>query len=334
MVVATDLLEHWKTLKPIIDDRLTIMFFACALNYFILRRDLIISTPYPGAAIGRFLRNLEAKLNRDRRSPSALAFRGMIITLLVCAPLYWLGIFLHNFSTSMEYGWLLETAILAAIICWRLAFDTVDDLVWKNTDMSLYENRNTLSPLSDFDHEVMDIQGVFREGVEATAMNFSEKFIAGIIFYLLFGLPGLMLYYGLWKMIEIVGHPHERWQNFNVFPMLIFKICNFVPSLLASLLFITAAIFTGGGHPLKGAISLKSLNAISTRLLPVHIAASAAGIQLGGHKRRKDFIISYPWVGGGTPKPTETHVRIFIRLLQVATLIFLALLGLAYIKLG
>lgn len=332
--VPPQIIEYWKIFKPLLEDRLTIVFFACAINYFLLRRNLIISIPVPGNAIGKLAATLDQKLNRDRRSPAALSFRGMIITVIFCLAGYQAGVFIHNASLDFEYGWVVDATMLAAVIYWRLTFDTLDDLVWKNTDMSLYEDRNMLTPLSDFDHSVLDLPGVFRQGMESASEELCESFITGIMIYLLTGLPGLLFYYALLKIVEIVGHPHERWRNFGLFPMLLFDVCNFIPAMLTSVLLIAAAIFTGGGHPLRGALSMAHLRSNGVKLMPVHIAASAAGVQLGGNKKRRDLVISYPWVGIGTPKPTENHARIFIRLFQVSSLIFLALLGLVYINLN
>lgn len=325
----------WPSIATLCEDRLIVIFFAFALNIFLLSRRFLMSLPseaQPGYWIGQFMRNSERKLNRATRSRTARAIRGVMLTLFTCGCGLVAGRWLEKMAAGEEYGWLLDVAVLGTVLAWRLAYDTTSDLVYKEHDMSLYEARNTLSPLSDFDHEVMDEGGVFRHGAEAAVMTLNERVFGCALFYLLLGLPGLLFYYALHKLVQAVCYPHDHFRDFGQMAGVLFGILTLVPSVFTTVVLQVSAFFAPGSHPFKGFASLKPLMKLSPRFLPLHTTAVAADMQMGGAKRRRDWVIPFAWIGKGNPKPNDTHLRVVLKMMEISLLVFLGLLGLLYLQ--
>jgi adenosylcobinamide-phosphate synthase len=320
----------------LLQDRLFIVFCAFALNVLFWSRHRLMAVPaslHIGMRISVFLRRLEQKLNREQRTPSERLMRGLLVMLAVVVVFAAVGLALAQLVTLDEYGWLLEVAVLGSLLGLRLLYDTTAELVYKQHNMSLYESRNVLVPLSDYDHEVMDVHGVFRHCAEAAVSFFADRVVGAVFFYLLLGLPGLLLHYGLWKLHQAVDYPHPHFTDFGRMPVMMFQLLNAPVNLIASLLLAVSAIFTPASKAMQSLGTLAKVTSLPLAWVPVHIAAVAADIQLGGTKRRKEWILVFPWVGKGTPLATDVHLMCILRMLQVAALVWLAALGVGYMAL-
>jgi adenosylcobinamide-phosphate synthase len=286
-----------------------------------------------GTRISNFLRKLEQKLNRDQRKASVRLMRGFFVMLMVAVVATALGTALAQLVTLDANGWLLEVAILGSLLGLRLLYETTAELVYKQHNMSLYESRNVLSPLSDYDHEVMDVHGVFRHCAESAVSFFADRVVGAIFFYLLLGLPGLLLHYGLWKLHQAVDYPHPHFTDFGRVPVAMFQLFNAPANVIASLLLAVSALFTPDSKALQGLGTLRLIPSIPLAWVPLHIAAVAADIQLGGTKRRREWILVFPWVGKGSPMATDVHLVCVLRMLQIAVMLLLLGLGVAYMNL-
>ena len=278
---------------------------------------------HPVEIIGSLIDWFDRKLNRENRPPVDRALRGALVVVLVAGlagTVGWCGSWL---TQHHDFGWVPELFLLTALLAGRGLYDRVR-AVGVGLENSLEEGREAVSHIVGRAPQHLDDHGVARAAIESCAENFSDGLIAPVFWYVLFGLPGLMVYKAVNTMDSMIGHMTPKYRAFGMAAARLDDVLNLIPARLSGLFLVVAAIFTPGAHPLK-AFKIMLRDSGKHRSMnagwPEGAAAGALDIALAGPRRYSKRVVDDPWVGEGTARVTVKDIRRMLYLYVNASLI-------------
>ena len=92
----------------------------------------------------------------------------------------------------------------------------------------------------------LDEGHVASAAVESVAENLTDSFLAPILFYVLFGLPGAAAYRAVNTADAMIGHRQGALEHFGKFAARLDDLLNLIPARLAALTLVAAAPLAGG----------------------------------------------------------------------------------------
>jgi adenosylcobinamide-phosphate synthase len=239
--------------------------------------------PHPAALMGRLIARLDRRFNR---APDAkLAGILMCIGLAACAAT--LGWLIHLVP---DYG-LLETLTVAVLLAQRSLVDHVR-AVATGLRRSLDEGKRAVALIVGRDIAPMREPDVARAAIESAAENLSDGVIAPAFWYLVAGLPGLLVYKMANTADSMVGHLTPRHRDFGWASARWDDLLNLIPSRLTALLIALSHGWTDPRPVLRDAPKHRSPNAG----WPESVLAPILNVALAGPRSYNGKMTDYPWV--------------------------------------
>ncbi|MCK4862804.1 MAG: cobalamin biosynthesis protein [Dehalococcoidales bacterium] len=213
--------------------------------------DLALGDPpdafHPVAWMGKvisFLEKAGLKLN-----PTAQFLYGMGMTLFTIAlfvvPLYFIFLYLGHIN-------LVATIILGALIL-KSTFSvkglrrTALKIRKLLEDDKLKETRFELRALVSRDTKDLPEPLLVSAAVESVAEGTGDSLVAPLFYFLIFGIPGAIAYRVVNTMDSMIGY-HGKYEHLGKFAAILDDILNFIPSRIAALLLVLAAVMKRNGR--------------------------------------------------------------------------------------
>lgn len=210
-----------------------------------LALDLIFGEPpntwHPIAWLGKLI-TLETKLAPKKGRLGQLAYGvGMVlITLgLIATAAYFFLAHLSEFNLviyTIVAGFLLKfTFSLRGL---SQAIDTVRKLLATN---NLDEARISLKSLVSRDTTKLYKSQVISATVESAAENICDSFVAPLLYFFLFGVPGAIAYRIINTFDSMIGY-HGQWEYLGKFAARLDDVVNFIPARITALIIVAASL--------------------------------------------------------------------------------------------
>jgi adenosylcobinamide-phosphate synthase len=201
---------------------------------------------HPVTWIGALISWLDRSLNRDTSSFAMRKLAGVIalfLLLFVCGgAAFALDMVLRHLPLHPWTSGLIASVLIAQnslhvhVARVRDAF-AQGGLVMARQAVSMIVGRNPLS---------LDEAGVARAAIETTAENFSDGVVAPVFWFVIGGLPGLVLYKAINTADSMIGHRTSRHEAFGWAAARLDDLVNLAPARLAGVLVALAAPVAGG----------------------------------------------------------------------------------------
>lgn len=275
--------------------------------------------PHPVTLMGKAVTLLETRINRNKHRKQ----KGTIAMGLLA-----IGAVLVGYGLSFG-GPIVELCVAAIFLAHKSLIDHVKAVATGLTS-SLAEGRHALSMIVSRDTSDMSESDIVRSAIESGSENLSDGVIAPALWFMIFGLPGLMLYKITNTADSIVGYKTDRFVDYGWAAARLDDVLNWVPAR------ITAIILMFGGWVIlqfstiqKDAATHKSPNAG----WPEAAIAYDLGISLGGprsyHGNQQDF----PWLNPQGRKQLITgDIFLAIKAMWRAWVLFV--IGIALLSMG
>lgn len=279
---------------------------------------------HPVVIIGAFISLMERKLNRETRSDMDRAVRGFVLVFLTVGICGVVGWGLAWLTQNHVFGWVIELILVVMLLAQKSLYDHVR-AVGKALDTgSLEDARTAVSHIVGRDPAYLDEHGIARAAIESLAENFSDGIIAPVFWYVLFGLPGMLVYKAINTMDSMIGHKNERYRAFGMTAARLDDVVNLIPARLAGLFIVFAAFFAGSAHPLR-AFKIMWRDASKHRSpnagWPEGAMAGALDLALAGPRKYQAHVVQDPWVGDGRARAVERDIAKALYLYLIACLI-------------
>jgi len=320
-------------------DPFLILFLALVMDAYLGEMRLLFRIiPHPIVALGRLIDWLDLKLNRPNRGDAARRVRGVFTLVMLCTLTGGIGVAVQHAAATAPYGWALDLFFLITLIAQRSLYDHVKAVADGLRDGGLAGGRAAVSMIVGRDPKSLDEHGVSRAAIESCAENFSDGVVAPIFWYVVAGLPGIMVYKTVNTLDSMIGHLNPNYRAFGWASARFDDLLNLVPARLAGLILSIAAVFVGSARPgkalttmLRDARKHRSPNAG----WPEAAMAGALGLALAGPRRYGNDVVDDPWIGSGRARATEQDIRRALVMLWVGCLVLWGLVvGVWLVQLG
>ena len=278
--------------------------------------------PHPAVMMGRVIGWADARFNRGARRKRAGI---LVMAALVVA--------------AGAVGWAVQGLIptpIADILIMAilLAQKSLVQHVRAVAD-GLRENvaagRRAVAMIVGRDTAEMDEAAVARAAIESAAENLSDGVIAPAFWYLLGGLPGLLIYKIANTADSMIGHRTERHEAFGWAAARLDDLINLPASRLTALLIVVAAMVVPGADAAnaRGAVWRDAKNHRSPNAgWPEAAMAGALGLSLAGPRHYGGVLVEDQEMNrGGRRALTPADIRAALRLYRLADGLLLLLLA-------
>ena len=306
-------------------DALLILFMALALDaMFGEMGPLFRLLPHPVVVIGRLIARLDKQLNKPSLPEADRKTRGVVLVVLMVALALVVGGAIAFVARAVPHLWLLEVFAAATLIAQRALFDHVDDVARALEHNGLEAGRYAVSRIVGRDPQSLDEHGVARAAIESLAENFADAVVAPVFWFVVLGLPGLLLYKTVNTLDSMVGYRNEKYRAFGWASARLDDVLNLIPARLSGLIIALAALFAARGNPLRAVGTMvrdarhhKSPNSG----WPEAAMAGALGLALGGPRKYPGLVVDEKWIGQGRARATVADIDRALHLFSAACLV-------------
>ena len=240
--------------------------------------------PHPAVLMGRAVGWLEARLNQG----GARRAKGVAAVMLLAGGAVALGLILGVF------GWPVEV-IAAAVLLAQRSLVVHLRAVACGLRLSLGEGKRAVAMIVGRDTADMQAPDVARAAIESGAENLSDGVIAPAFWFLVAGLPGLLLYKVVNTADSMVGYRSERFAEFGWAAARLDDVLNVIPARLTALLLMV----THHGLGVWRAVAREARQHRSPNAgWPEAAMARALDVALSGPRSYDGTVRHFPWVHG------------------------------------
>lgn len=211
---------------------------------------------------------------------------GLVLALIA------VSILIGGVIQLLPFSFAFEVVIAAILLAHRSLCDHVAD-VGKALLGPISEGRRSVARIVGRDTRGMDEAAVARSAIESGAENFSDGVMGPALFFVVFGLPGILVYKAINTADSMIGYRTERYNEFGWAAARTDDVFNLVPARFTALLI---AVLSGnlGRFPeiVKEARRHRSPNAG----WPEAALARALGIALSGPRSYDGKLVDFPFV--------------------------------------
>lgn len=251
--------------------------------------------PHPAVLMGRVIDGADRSFNsgRNRRLKGTLTMAALGLAAMA------LGWVIHAIP---DFG-ILEI-IAAAILLAQKSLVQHVRAVADSLRLSLEGGRRAVSMIVGRDTATLDEAGVSRAAIESAAENLSDGVIAPAFWFLIGGLPALMLYKITNTADSMIGHRTPRHEEFGWAAARFDDLLNLIPARLTALLLALSHGWADPRPMMRDAPLHRSPNAG----WPEAAMAVILNTALSGPRAYHGEMRDYPWVwpeGRRDPGPSQ-----------------------------
>jgi len=285
--------------------------------------------------MGRWLKQLEASLNRPHISFAMRRAAGVVALCLYLAPVALIAWAATRMALPRGPLGFAALALLAASLPAQRSLASHVRAVADGLDASLDEGREAVAMIVGRNPSVLDEAGVARAAIESLAENFSDGVVAPILWTALGGFVGGALYKAINTADSMIGHRDDRYGAFGWAAARLDDLINLPASRLAALWLVLAAALTPGASARDAARAVwrnASLHRSPNAGWPEAAMAGALGLQLAGPRVYGETLVDDAFMGAGRREADAADIRGSLKLYRASCAIqALTLAGVALI---
>lgn len=267
--------------------------------------------PHPAVLLGRVVSALDERLNKGQ----ARRARGVVAVLVLVG----LSLGVAWVVDHIPLGWLIEIFIGFTLLAQRSLVDHVS-AVARALEGGLAEGRRRVAMIVGRDVAALDEAGVARAAIESAAENVSDGVIAPVFWFMVAGLPGLLIYKAVNTADSMIGYRTPEHLEFGWAAARLDDVLNLVPARLTAFLIAAEA---RSWAPVRAALREAHLHRSPNAGWPEAAMAARIGVALSGPRAYHGEMTDDPFVnpsGRRNPGPADIDaaVRILWRIWGVA----------------
>jgi adenosylcobinamide-phosphate synthase len=262
--------------------------------------------PHPFDAFRHVAGFFGRRLNKSRRGPRALVVRGAIITLFLCGLTMLVGWELSVWLATIRSGGLVDLALLMLLVSQRGSYSDASRTVGALTRGGLTEARKRARAFHRGNVDLLDDHGICRAITEYLAGELGRWLLGPVFWYLLLGLPGLLLYAAIIAASRSLAHDDEARAGFGWMANRLEMLAGIIPGWIAGHLVVVASLLAPTARPIQAWRTMYATARTLPNALygwPAAAFAGALSMEIGGPHSTEGRRL--PWFGAGSPRLTE-----------------------------
>jgi adenosylcobinamide-phosphate synthase len=262
--------------------------------------------PHPVVLMGRMIGWLDGALNRGGAG-WGMRGAGVAALLMLIAAAGLSAAALARLFSHMPLGAAAETATVAILLAQRSLYDHVRRVRLAFDEGGLAAARRAVSMIVGRDPNALNEAGVCRAAIETTAENFSDGVIAPAFWYLIGGLPGIVIYKVVNTADSMIGHRGPKYEAFGWASARLDDALNLIPARLSGALIVLAAHLTGadGRRAWTAMLSDASRHRSPNAGWPEAAMAGALGMALAGPRLYASGPVEDAWMNAEGRKEAQ-----------------------------
>jgi adenosylcobinamide-phosphate synthase len=286
---------------------------------------------HPVTWMGRWLKWLEAGLNRPYASFAVRRAAGAVALCLYLAPVALIAWTATRMALPRGALGFAALVLLAASLPAQRSLSSHVKAVAEGLDASIDQGRQAVALIVGRNPAALDEAGVARAAIESLAENFSDGVVAPIFWTALGGLVGGALYKAINTADSMIGHQDDLHRAFGWAAARLDDVVNLPASRLSALWLVLAAALTPGASARDAAKAVwrdASLHRSPNAGWPEAAMAGALALKLAGPRIYGDTLVDDAFMGAGKREADAADIRRALRLYRAACVIqALALAG-------
>lgn len=289
--------------------------------------DFIIGDPYsfphPVKLMGRII-SFEDSFFRKISNNKNLKLMGLIIVIINIS----LGFFIPYFTliSLKEIKWLYNIIniylIYTCIASRCLHFEA--SKVMEALKEGLEQGRKRLSYIVGRDTTKLSEEEIIKATIETVAENTSDGVIAPLLYIMILGAPGGLMYKFVNTMDSMLGYMNEKYIDLGYFPAKVDDVFNYIPARLTGVLMNISSVFrfnTKNGFKImiRDRRNHKSPNAI----YPEAAVAGLLSIELGGSSIYHGKIVEKPTIGDKILDIKQSQIKSTVEIMYRSEILLL-----------
>jgi len=190
--------------------------------------------PHPATLMGRLVNWLDETLNKGSQRRTKGFFTVVVLVLIAFIP----GLIFEKLNNIPVLGVgvnVIEIIIAAILIAYRSLIDHVNDVA-KALQTDLQQGRNAVSLIVGRDTRQMTGSDVSRATIESAAENFSDGVVAPVFWFLILGLPGILIYKMINTADSMIGYQNQKYANFGFAAAKLDDVLNWLPARISAVI--------------------------------------------------------------------------------------------------
>lgn len=233
-----------------------ILLAALILDWWLGEPDLLWSRfPHPVVVFGKAVRFADKHLNKDtdneltRYRKGALAISVLVLLSAVS------GLILNQIAAMLGFaGHVVEAFIVFVLLAQKSLHDHVKAVATGLSENGIAGGREAVGMIVGRDPETLDRTGVCRAAIESLGENFSDGVVAPAFWYLVFGLPGILVYKMINTADSMIAYRNEKYLWFGRAAALVDDLANWLPARMSAVLLVIGTAFQRGPGPARHAM--------------------------------------------------------------------------------
>lgn len=265
---------------------------------------------HPLVGFGKLANAIEAKTYGASRS------RGLLAWCMAVIPLSLLAIMLPNWAA-------LDALVLYLVIGRKSlkehALAIYEPLQQSDTERARYH----LSMIVSRDTETLNNQGISKAAVESVLENGSDSIFAAIFWFVIGGVPAVLLYRMANTLDAMWGYQNQRYRDFGYAAAKIDDALNYIPARLVAMSYAAMGHFSNAMQAWRAQARFCS----SPNAGPVMSSgAGALNVVLGGEYQHGGVVIQKPQLGFGD-EARPCHITAALALIDRSLILWLVVLA-------
>ena len=266
--------------------------------------DTIIGDPYklphPIRWIGSFISILEKLCRKIAKSNTMLMILGAILVFIVVFVSGGITLLVLKLASFNKYAYLIVSSVICYYMLAGKSLKTESMKVYKAFENNDTEGaRKAVSMIVGRDTQSLTKEGIIKAAVETVAENSSDGVVAPLIYMLIFGPVGGVVYKAVNTMDSMIGYVEEKYFYIGKFAAKLDDVLNYIPARISGILVIISAFILR--YDYKNAFRIfkrdRRKHASPNSAQTESAMAGALGVQLAGDATYFGVVHKKPYIG-------------------------------------
>lgn len=266
--------------------------------------DTIIGDPYklphPIRWIGSFISILEKLCRKIAKSNTMLMILGAILVFIVVFVSGGITLLVLKLASFNKYAYTIVSSVICYYMLAGKSLKTESMKVYKAFENNDTEGaRKAVSMIVGRDTQSLTKEGIIKAAVETVAENSSDGVVAPLIYILIFGPVGGVVYKAVNTMDSMIGYVEEKYFYIGKFAAKLDDVLNYIPARISGILVIISAFILR--YDYKNAFMIfkrdRRKHASPNSAQTESAMAGALGVQLAGDATYFGVVHKKPYIG-------------------------------------
>ncbi|MBI1868498.1 MAG: cobalamin biosynthesis protein CobD [Methylocystis sp.] len=275
---------------------------------------------HPATWLGGLVSRLDRRLNRQDWPPARRRMAGVFALATLILVALAAGWVVERSARAIPFGIVPLAVVASSLLAQRSLHDHVADVA-RALEASLDEGRASVAKIVGRDVWRLDGAGVSRAAIESLAENFCDGVVAPVVYTVLLGLPGALIYKAINTADSMIGHKTMRYKAFGWASARADDVANLPAARLAAGLIAVGAATTPGTSFRAALLACRrdaAKHASPNAGWPEAAMAGALGVRLGGPRAYGPRHVDAAYLGAGRPEAGAADISRALRLYRRA----------------